>query len=84
ELKKLFRVPVEPEGAFYVWADASRYADDAYALALRLLDEAGVACTPGVDFGSYRTKTFLRFSFTRPLEELKEGVRRLKAFLEAL
>jgi len=84
ELKKLFRIPFPPEGAFYIWADAGRYGEDSYRLALRILEEAKVACTPGVDFGKYETERFLRFSFTRPLEELKEGVRRLKAFLESL
>ena len=49
-----FRIPVRPEGAFYVYADSSRLAGDSFAFARRVLEEAGVAITPGKDFGAQR------------------------------
>ncbi len=52
-----FEIRTEPRGAFYVYADSSRLADDSFDLAERLLDEAGVAATPGLDFGSYASAT---------------------------
>jgi aspartate/methionine/tyrosine aminotransferase len=46
-----------PQGAFYVFADASRWTDDSYAVALELLEKAGVGVAPGVDFGQMGTST---------------------------
>jgi aspartate/methionine/tyrosine aminotransferase len=76
-----FRIPVEPEGAFYLYADSSRFAADSQALALKLLEQAGVAVTPGLDFGSNHPERHIRFSYANTLENLQEGVRRLAAFL---
>lgn len=76
-------VPVEPEGAFYVYADAGQVTDDTYALSRELLERAGVAVTPGLDFGQHRTATHLRFAYTTSLERLEEGVERLGRFLSA-
>ena len=45
-----FGIPVMPQGAFYVFADASRWTDDSYAFAFELLEKAGVGVAPGVDF----------------------------------
>jgi aspartate/methionine/tyrosine aminotransferase len=70
------RIDVEPQGAFYVFADARAWGSDSLALASRLLEEAGVAVAPGIDFGS-GGEGFLRFSYATSLERLEEGVRRL-------
>lgn len=76
-----FEVPVIPEGAFYLYADSSRFSDDSHALALELLDEAAVAITPGCDFGEYLAHRYVRFTYANTLENLKEGVRRLSEYL---
>ena len=81
ELKELFEIDAKPQGAFYLWANISKYSRDSYEFAKRLLREAKVATTPGVDFGKNRTNEYIRFAYTRNLEELKEGVRRIKEFL---
>jgi len=70
------RVATEPLGAFYVFADASAWSRDSLALAGRLLEEAGVAVAPGIDFGP-GGEGFLRFSYATSIDRLQEGVRRL-------
>jgi aspartate/methionine/tyrosine aminotransferase len=72
-----FAIPVTPNGAFYLYADCSRFTDDSYAFALRLLDEVGVAITPGLDFGHYRPNRYVRFAYTNAIPQLAEGVERL-------
>lgn len=76
-----FRVPLMPEGAFYVYAGCEAFGADSHALALRLLERAGVAVTPGVDFGVHRPERHVRFAYTRGLEDLREGVARMRAEL---
>ncbi len=81
-LRKLgFEIPVTPEGAFYLYADCSRFTDDSYRFSQQLLEAAGVAITPGIDFGSYYPERHVRFAYTTSLENLEEGVRRLADFL---
>ncbi len=77
------KIDCEPCGAFYVFADARCWGEDSLNLSRRLLDEAGVACAPGVDFGK-GGEGFLRFSYATSLERLAEGVRRLVAWGAAL
>jgi aspartate/methionine/tyrosine aminotransferase len=72
-----FEVPVMPEGAFYVYADCTRFTDDSESFALRMLEEAGVAITPGIDFGVHRARSHVRFAYTRSLADLEEGVARM-------
>jgi aspartate/methionine/tyrosine aminotransferase len=72
---------VIPQGAFYLYASCSRFTDDSYSFASRLLEEAGVAITPGIDFGTHLPATHVRFAYTTSLENLQEGVRRLREFL---
>ena len=78
-----FEVAVEPQGAFYLYADCSRFTDDSFAFALDLLERAGVAVTPGKDFGSNQPERYVRFAYTTALEELQEGVERIRKYLEA-
>jgi (5-formylfuran-3-yl)methyl phosphate transaminase len=70
------QMALPPCGAFYVFADASHWGSDSLELCKRLLEEAGVACAPGIDFGS-GGEGFLRFSYATSMERLHEGVRRL-------
>ena len=84
ELKKLFKIEAPPEGAFYIWANIERYSNNSLDFAKRLLEEAGVAVTPGVDFGKNNTKRYIRFAYTANLERLKEGVNRIRDFLEKI
>ena len=73
-----------PDGAFYVYADVSKYTDDSLSFSRRILDEAGVAVTPGLDFDPERGNTTLRFSYARSTEDIREGLARLKRFTESL
>lgn len=75
-------VAVAPEGAFYLYADCGRYSADSYALCLDLLEHVGVAITPGIDFGRHQAATHVRFAYTTGLDRLREGVRRIAAYLE--
>jgi aspartate/methionine/tyrosine aminotransferase len=82
QLRKLgFAIPQMPEGAFYVYANCSRFTDDSYKFALDLLEDAGVAITPGIDFGTYRAAEHVRFAYTNAIESLREGVSRIERFL---
>jgi aspartate/methionine/tyrosine aminotransferase len=78
-----FGVAVEPTGAFYILANARRYAADSYRLAFDILEKAGVGVTPGIDFGS-RAEGFLRFSYANSLENIEEGMERLQKYLASL
>jgi aspartate/methionine/tyrosine aminotransferase len=76
-----FRLPARPEGAFYVYADASPLTADSRAFARNLLEEAGVAVTPGLDFGVNQPERYLRFCYTASAERLSEGLDRLQRFI---
>ena len=75
-------IDCEPCGAFYVFADARAWGADSLSLCYRLLEEAGVACAPGIDFGA-GGEGFLRFSYATDVERLEEGARRLKAWADS-
>ncbi|MBA1148937.1 pyridoxal phosphate-dependent aminotransferase [Ectothiorhodospiraceae bacterium WFHF3C12] len=76
-----FEIPGRPQGAFYLYSDCSRLTGDSFAFAERLLEEAGVAATPGLDFGDHRAAEHIRFAYTNSLENLREGVERMRSFL---
>ena len=76
-----FRIPVTPQGAFYLYADVAPFSDDSHAFAERLLEEAGVALTPGRDFGANHPERYVRIACTTSLQNLKEGVARIERFL---
>jgi aspartate/methionine/tyrosine aminotransferase len=69
-----FRIPIVPQGAFYIYAGCERFSSDSSAFALRVLEEAGVAITPGLDFGMNQPERHVRIAYTRSIEELREGV----------
>ncbi|MDA7424154.1 pyridoxal phosphate-dependent aminotransferase [Thalassococcus lentus] len=72
-----------PDGAFYVYADISHLTDDSRAFARAILDEAGVAVTPGLDFDPVRGGGTLRFSYARSTADIEEGLERLRGFMQA-
>ncbi|NLF53042.1 MAG: pyridoxal phosphate-dependent aminotransferase [Thauera phenolivorans] len=76
-----FDIATEPQGAFYIYADVSPLADDAEALARRLIEEAGVAATPGLDFGHHLAARHLRIAYTTRGERLLEAVERMRRVL---
>jgi aspartate/methionine/tyrosine aminotransferase len=76
-----FGLPVIPAGAFYVYADVSQFTDDSFAIAEKLLEEAGVAITPGVDFGEVLPEKYVRFAYTRPLPVLRQAIARIRQFI---
>jgi aspartate/methionine/tyrosine aminotransferase len=76
-----FDIPVTPQGAFYLYANCKKFTDDSFAFSRQLLEEAGVAVTPGLDFGSNKPEQHLRFAYTTSLGRLEEGVKRIKQFI---
>ncbi len=77
-------IPIVPQGAFYLYADISRFSNDAEAFSADLLERAGVAVTPGTDFGHHRAERHVRFAYTTAREQLEEGVRRIAEHLNLL
>ncbi|MGH8056764.1 MAG: aminotransferase class I/II-fold pyridoxal phosphate-dependent enzyme, partial [Candidatus Entotheonellia bacterium] len=75
-----FGVQHDPTGAFYVFANAERYGRDSHALAFEILERAAVAVAPGIDFGPHG-EGYLRFSYANSLENIREGLRRLRQYL---
>jgi (5-formylfuran-3-yl)methyl phosphate transaminase len=75
-----FGVPHDPTGAFYVFANATPFRRDSHALAFDILEHAKVAVAPGIDFGA-NGEGYLRFSYANSLENIHEGLRRLKQYL---
>ncbi len=72
-----------PDGAFYIYADVSDLTQDSRALAAEILQDAGVAVTPGLDFDPVRGHQTLRFSYARGTDDILEGVSRLQSWFEA-
>ena len=82
ELPKLgFPFAVEPKGAFYFFVNASHLDSDSYRLVFDILDKAGVALTPGIDFGEHG-EGYVRISYANSLENIAEGMRRLRGYIE--
>jgi aspartate/methionine/tyrosine aminotransferase len=70
------------DGAFYLYADTSRFSNDSFDFATRMLEQAGVAATPGVDFDPLHGKNFLRLCYAGSREEMREAVERITAWLK--
>jgi aspartate/methionine/tyrosine aminotransferase len=77
-----FKISVEPTGAFYVFANAKNFNSNSYEFAFELLENAKVAVTPGIDFGT-NGEGFLRFSYANSLENISIGMGRLAQYLKA-
>ena len=83
ELPKLgFKIPVVPDGAFYIYADASELTQDSQTFCEQLLQDTGVALTPGFDFGEQNAHFYIRFAYTTNIERLQQAISRIKAWLE--
>jgi len=76
-----FGVPVTPDGGFFVYADCSRFCDDSERFCRDVLEGAGVAITPGIDFGRHRASAHVRFAYTIGQAKIEEGIARLTRFL---
>jgi aspartate/methionine/tyrosine aminotransferase len=70
------------DGAFYLYADTSRFSNDSFDFARRMLEEAGVAATPGIDFDPIHGKNFLRLCYAGSREDMREAVGRIGAWLK--
>ncbi len=70
----------QPEGAFYLFADVSDRTTDSAALCDRMLQEAGIAASPGIDFDRDRGRNFVRFSYCGPETDMRAAVQRLASF----
>lgn len=75
------KVPVKPDGAFYIYADISDFDTDSASFSQRLLLEAGIAAVPGLDFGPAHGHHTMRFSYATGLDRLEEAVARLGKLL---
>lgn len=74
-------INVKPAGAFYIYADVSKFTQDSFAFCSDLLEQAHVAITPGVDFGEHQAARYVRFAYTQPIEKLQQALDRLDEFL---
>ena len=72
-----FGLAGKPEGAFYLYADCSGLTDDSFAFCERMLEEAGVAITPGKDFSHHEPQRYLRFAYTTSIERMQLAIDRL-------
>jgi aspartate/methionine/tyrosine aminotransferase len=70
------------DGAFYLYANVSRFSDDSFAFAKKMLEETHVAATPGVDFDPVRGKQFIRFCYAGSHEDMHEAVTRIARWLK--
>jgi len=77
-----FKIPVQPQGAFYIYADCSAITDDSFQWTKDLLEKEGVAVTPGIDFGAFEANTHVRFAYTRSVDELKRAMCRIARFIK--
>lgn len=76
-----FNIPCVPQGAFYLYTDCSELCNDSFRFSRDLLEIAGVATTPGKDFGNNQPERHIRFAYTTEIPKLKEGVVRIADFL---
>jgi aspartate/methionine/tyrosine aminotransferase len=82
QLQKLgFEIATKPEGAFYIYANCSRFTDDSFKFAQDLLEQQGVAVTPGKDFGNNQANCFIRFAYTSSINKMAVAMERLEKFI---
>ncbi|MBU2359769.1 MAG: aminotransferase class I/II-fold pyridoxal phosphate-dependent enzyme [Alphaproteobacteria bacterium] len=78
-----FETMAPPDGAFYIYADVSAYTDDSRVMAADILEKAGVAVTPGLDFDPVAGHRWLRFSYAGRTADMAEGLDRLQRYMKA-
>jgi len=76
-----FKIPIKPDGAFYIYADCSKFTDNSYQFALDLLEAEGVAITPGKDFGTNEANRYVRFAYTTSIDKMAVAMHRLENFI---
>ena len=72
-----------PDGAFYIYADISKFSNNSFKFTRDILDEAGIAITPGFDFDAERGNETIRFSYAGTTDDMKEGLSRLYKFMKS-
>lgn len=77
-----FVVPCVPDGAFYVYADIAAFSHDSMDFCLRLLEDEGVAITPGIDFGEQNANRYVRFAYTTDVTRIQEALLRIARFVQ--
>jgi aspartate/methionine/tyrosine aminotransferase len=70
------------DGAFYLYADVSRFTGDSFDFAKRMLEEAGVAATPGIDFDPVHGREFMRFCYAGSSADMREAVEKIGRWLQ--
>jgi len=80
-LKLGFKIACKPEGAFYIYADCSAFTDNSFEFARALLEQEGVAVTPGRDFGQHLADQHIRFAYTASVDRMAAALKRLERFL---
>ena len=81
KLKELgFKIEIEPQGAFYIYANCEKFTQDSYQFCYDLLEDIGVAITPGKDFGDNKANIFVRFAYTTSKSRIKEAMQRLATY----
>ncbi len=76
-----FDIAVKPEGAFYIYANCSKFTKDSFQFAKELLEQQGVAVTPGKDFGKNQPNCHIRFAYTASIAKITTGIQRLEKFI---
>ena len=76
-----FEIPVEPQGAFYIYAQSDKIATDSFALSRHILQHAHVAITPGKDFGANAPEKHIRIAYTQTIPRLTEAIERMSTYL---
>lgn len=76
-----FKIDLKPQGAFYLYANCENFTDDSFDWVKRLLNEQGVALTPGIDFGDFQANKHCRFAYTQSVEQLALAVDKIAAFI---
>lgn len=79
-----FTIPVAGEGAFYLYANCSRFTDDSFQFAHQLLQQAHVAVTPGIDFAMENAAQYVRFAYTTDERNIQAALSRIKSFIDAI
>ena len=82
ELRRLgFDIPHSPAGALYIYAGIQAFSNDSQQFCLDLLEQHGIAITPGLDFGSHLASQHVRFAYTTGMSQLQDGIARLDKLL---
>lgn len=76
-----FSIPIKPDGAFYIYADCSKFTHDSFRFAQDLLEEQAVAITPGKDFGIHQSNRYVRFAYTTSIDRMAVAIERLEKFI---